>query len=104
MNRAVIKFETNDPAASASLIHNQINSKILNKKLSLMLQRLTIHCVKHSMACAIRGGACSLRRWAFAKIGRHAPKWALIYFTLFRAREGHAPMFKLIDGLRRITT
>jgi hypothetical protein len=57
-----------------------------------------------SMAWPVRSAAAQVR-WAGGGggvIGRHAGKGALINRALGRAREGHAPMLELINGLRRV--
>ena len=96
MQRAIVKFPSND-ARAAPVRHDQIKRKIFNKKFSVVFKRLPVKRVQNCVTRAVSGSAGALHGGAFAKFCGVAPKGALINFTLFRARKGHAVMLKFID-------
>ena len=93
--------ERDHAAAAALVVHDQVDGEILDEELGGMAQRLAVHGVQHGVAGAVCGGAGALRL-ALAEIGGHAAEGALEDLAVLGAREGHAPMLELVDGLRRV--
>ncbi len=102
VNRAVIHFKRHQANAATFFAHDQIKCEIFDKELGLRAQRLSIKRVQNRVARAVSRSASTLRG-AFAEFGCHTAERTLINLSFFRAREGHAPMLKLIDGFRRVT-
>ena len=89
-------------APAAAIFHDQVEGEIFDKEFDILGQGLAIHGVQHGMTSAVGGGAGALHR-AFAIIAGHATKGALIDLAIIGAREGHAPVLKLINSGWRIT-
>ena len=89
-----------DDTPACAIFHYQINGKILNEKLGIVFEGLLIQRMQHRVACAIScrtGALCS----AFAKVGRHAPKRALVYLAILRTGKRHTVVLQLDDGCGR---
>ncbi len=102
MDRPVVELQADDADATALSVHDQIEREIFDEEFRAVLERLTIERVQHRMAGAVGGGAGALRRRALAVIRCHAAERPLIDAALGGARERHAPVLELIDGLRRV--
>ena len=98
---AVIELPRCHAAADAIIIHNQIKREIFDKEFRLVFDALAIKRVQHGVARAVSGSTCALHWRAFAHLGCVAAKRALIDIALFIAREGHAPMLKLVNRFGR---
>jgi hypothetical protein len=90
-----------DAPAAALLIHDEVDGEVLDEEIRLVAHRLTVERVQDGVAGAICSRAGALRD-ALAELGRHAPERALVDLALVGAREGHAPMFELVHGRRRV--
>ena len=101
MQRAVLHRQRDDAAAAALVVHDEVDGEILDEELGRVAQRLAVHGV-HGVAGAVGGGASALGL-ALAEIGGHAAEGALKDLAVLGAREGHAPMFELVNRLRRVT-
>ena len=102
MDRAVVEIERDDAAAAAVVVHDQVDGEILDEELGRMPQRLPVHRVQHGVAGAVGGGAGALRG-ALAVMRGHAAERPLIDLAVFlAARKRQAPMFQLVDRLRRV--
>ena len=101
MDRSIIHLERDHAAATALLIHDEIEREIFDEEFRRITQRLPIERVQNGVAGAVCRSAGALRG-AFAVIRRHAAERALIDLACFGARERHAPMLKLIHSRRRI--
>ncbi len=102
MDRAVIEIDRDDAAATAFVVHDQIDGEIFDIELGGVSQRLAVHGVQHGVAGAVGGGAGTLRG-AFAEMRRHAAERALVDLAVFlAARERHAPVFEFVDGGGRL--
>ena len=101
MNSAIIHFQADNAEATSILIHDEVNGKIFNEEFCIVLQSLAIERVQNGMSGSVGCGASALCS-ALAKVCCHATKGTLIDFTIFGARERHAPMFQLVDSCRRI--
>ncbi len=88
-------------AGAGAVLHDQVQREILDEEFHLATDRLAVQGVQDGVAGAVGGGAGALHR-AFAEIAGHAAKGALIDLAFVCAREGHAPVFQLIDGLGRV--
>jgi hypothetical protein len=100
VDRAVVEIDGDHAAATAVVVHDQIDGEIFDEKLGLMAQRLAIHGVQHGVAGAVGGGAGALRG-ALAVMRGHAAERTLIDLAVFTARERQAPMFEFVHRLRR---
>ena len=96
MDGTVGHIQSHD-AAAATVFHDQIEGEVLDKELRIILQGLLIERVQDRMSGPVRSSAGALSG-AFAVIGGHATKGALVDFTVFGAREGDALMLELDDG------
>ncbi len=101
VNLAGRHVERDDAAAGAVFIHDEVDGEIFDVELGLVAQRLAVKRVQDRVARAVGGGAGALRD-AFAEIRGHAAEGALVDLAFFGAREGHAEMFELVDGFRRL--
>src|SRR5689334_17534406 len=96
-------FETKrHHAATGAIVHDEIEREIFDEEFRRMPERLAIKRVEHGMAGAVGGGACPLRRRAFAEIHHHAAKGALINLAFLGTRKGQSEMLELVDGSRRV--
>ena len=103
MQRAVIKFPSQNALALAIVRHDQIGCEILDIEFRVILERLAIKRVQHGMARAVSRRAGALNGRAFAKLGCVPAKGTLVNLALFGARERHAVMLKLINRLGGLT-
>ena len=94
---AVVELPGGDARAFA-VLHDQVEGEILDEELDLAAHRLAVEGVEDGVAGAVGGGAGALDR-ALAVVLGHAAEGALIDLALVGAREGHAPVFQLVDGL-----
>jgi hypothetical protein len=94
---AVVQLPGGD-ARTGAVLHDQVEGEVLDEELDLATDRLAVEGVQDGVAGAVGGGAGALHR-AFAVVLRHAAEGALIDLAVLGAREGHAPVFQLIDGL-----
>ena len=101
VQRAVVELERDDAAADALVVHDQVDGEELDVEFGGVAQRLAVHGVQHGVAGAVGGGAGALRL-ALAVVQRHAAERALVDLAVLGARERHAPMFELVDGLGRV--
>ena len=100
VQRAVVEAER-DHAAAGAAVHEEIDREILDEELGRVAERLAVHRVEHGVAGAVGGGAGALRD-ALAVMRGHAAEGALVDRARLGARERHAPMLELVDGLRRV--
>ena len=101
MQRAVVELQRDDAAADALVVHDQVDGEVLDEEFGLMAQRLAVHRVQHGVAGAVGGGAGALRL-ALAEVHGHAAERALVDLAVLGARERHAPVLKLVNGLGRV--
>ena len=101
MQRAVVELERDDAAADALVVHDQVDGEELDVEFGRMAQRLAVHRVQHGVPGAVGGGAGALRL-ALAVVHGHAAERALVDLAVLGARERHAPVLELVDGLGRV--
>ena len=101
VQRAVGHRQRHDAAAAALVVHDQVDGEIFDEELGGVAERLAIHGVQHGVAGAVGRGA-GAQSVALAELGGHAAEGALQDLAVVGAREGHAPMLELVDGLRRV--
>ncbi len=70
-----------DDATTDALFHDQVDSKVFDKELGIVFERLLIQRVQHRMTRSVSRRAGSLRR-AFAVPRCHAAEWTLINLAL----------------------
>jgi hypothetical protein len=91
-----------DHATAGAFVHDEVDGEILDEEFRRVAQRLAIERVQDRMAGAVGSGAGALGCWAFAIFRGHAAERALVNLALFGAREGHAPMFQLVNRFGRV--
>ena len=101
MDRAIVEVERHDAAATAVIVHDQVDGEIFDEKLGRMAQRLPVHGVQHGVTGAVGGGAGALRG-ALAVMRGHAAERPLVDFAVLTARERQAPMLQFVDRFRRV--
>ncbi len=102
MDRTVVEVPGNNTGADA-VSHDQIERKIFDEKLRIILKRLAIKRVQDGVAGTVSSSAGALYRRTITKVLHVATEWALINLTFFGTRERNAVMFQLIDRGRRFT-
>ncbi len=95
VDRAVGHVQGHDAPATA-VFHDQVERKILDEELCVVLQGLLIEGVQDRVTGPVGSRTGPLGR-AFAVVGRHAAEGALVDLAFFGTREGHALMFQLDD-------
>ena len=89
-------------AATAVVVHDQVDGEIFDEEFRRMAQCLAVHGVQHGMAGTVGGGAGPLRS-ALAIVRGHAAERALIDLAVFlAARERQAPVLQLVNRFRRV--
>jgi hypothetical protein len=84
MQRAIVEIERNHAAASALVVHDQIDGEKLDVEFRGMTQRLAVHGVQHGVPGAVGGGAGALRL-TLAVVHGHAAERPLIDPAVFGA-------------------
>src|SRR5262249_10951437 len=84
MDRAVIHVECDHAAATALVVHDQVDRKIFDEEFGCVAQGLSIHRVQHGVAGAI-GCSTSALCGALAVMRGHAAEWTLIDFSVLFA-------------------
>mmetsp|Transcript_36508 Transcript_36508/g.92269 ORF Transcript_36508/g.92269 Transcript_36508/m.92269 type:complete len:522 (-) Transcript_36508:522-2087(-) len=90
VQRAVLLAQRHHAAACAVLVHDQVQRKVLHKKVGVVLHGGTVEGVQHGVAGAIRGTCATVRLPAAAVVEALAAKGALIDLAVVGAREGQA--------------
>jgi len=103
VQRAVIEFPGRHAAADAFLIHDQVKRDIFDEELGLFAHALAVQCVEHGVAGPVSGRTGALHG-PLAEVACHAAKGALVDLAFVGAREGHAPVLKLVNGGRCLAT
>ena len=78
-------------APALSIFHDQVDRKVLDEKLCVMLQRLLIQCMEDRVTRSIRRRTGPLRL-TLPKIGCHSAKCALVDLPLASAGKRDAIM------------
>lgn len=101
MECAVFHVQSDDTYAFA-VLHDQVESKILNEEVCVVTQRLAIERVQEGMASTI-GGSCATIGLASLSIFQGlSTKGALVDLALWCARERHTVVFKLYKWYRSV--
>ena len=88
-----------DNTAAGTILHYQVDRKILDEEFGIMFQRLLIQRVQHRMTSPVSSSTSSLRR-AFAVIRGHAAKWPLINSAVVGPGKRHAIVLKFDHSVR----
>src|SRR5208282_6263883 len=99
MDRPVFEAPGEQTVAGAILVHQQVESEILDEETRLVLEALLVERVQDGVAGAIRGCAGSIGHVAFRIFGRVAPEPALVDLASLRAAERYAQMLKFNDSI-----
>ncbi len=100
MQPAGRQVDRND-AATRAIFHDQVDGKVLDVKLGIVLERLLVKRVQHRMPGAIGRGASSLRR-ALAIVRRHAAERPLVNAPVLGPREWYAVVLEFDDCVGRL--
>ena len=98
--QCALRHVERDDAATLAIFHDEVEGKILDEELGVVLQRLLIQGVQHGVAGAVGRRAGALRD-ALAEVRGHAAEGPLIDLALFGARERNAIVLELDDRGRR---
>ena len=103
VQRAVVELPGDDALALAVFAHDQVEGKVLDEELRVVLDRLAIERVEDRVAGTVGRGAGALHRRAIAEFGHMTAERALINLAILSAAEGNAVVLKFVDGGRRFT-
>ncbi len=103
MNRPVLETPSEQTAARAILVHQEVHGEILDKEACLVLEALLIERVQDGVAGPIRGGAGPIRHVALGIICRVSTKAALVDLALVGTAERHTQMLEFHDSGDRLT-
>lgn len=90
---------TDDTAARAVLIHDEVKSKVLDEELRIVFHGGPVKRMEHCVACPVGGRAASVRLPPFAEVETLASKRTLVDLALLGAGEWHAVILQFDDGL-----
>ena len=100
VDRSILESPGHHTPAGVSVVHNEIERKIFDKKFGSVFQRLLIQGMQYCMTRPIRCSTGPLRN-AFAIIRSHAPEGSLVDETIRCSRKRHTIMFEFDNGIRR---
>ena len=83
-----------DQALAHTVLHDQIDRKVLDEKLRVVLQRLLIEGVQHRVAGSVRRRARPLSD-PFSIACGHTTERTLVYSSILRPRERHPVVLEL---------
>ncbi|MND69416.1 hypothetical protein D3C80_608910 [compost metagenome] len=102
MDRTVVEVPGNNACADA-VGHDQIERKIFDEELRVVLERLAVKRVQDRVAGAVSSSAGALNRRTITKVLHMAAEWALINLAFFGTRERHAVMLQFVNRSRCFT-
>jgi hypothetical protein len=82
---AIVQLPSGYPAANAFIFHDEVERKIFDKELGVVLHALAVKRVQHCMPSPVRRCARALHWWALAHFSCMPPKWTLINLPFFVA-------------------
>lgn len=80
---------------TCTVLHDQIERKVLDEEVRIMSKGLAIKRVKKSMPCAVGGGGAAICLASLAVFERLSTEGSLIYFAFLRSGKRYAEMLKL---------
>jgi len=95
MKSAILHVES-DYANTLTILHDQVEGKILNEVGCVVPKRLTIEGVQDGMTSPVSSSSTTVGLSTLAVLERLAAKGTLIDLAFLRARERNTIMFKLI--------
>ena len=102
VDRSVLQAPGEQAATGAVLVHQQVESEILDEESRLVLEALLIERVQDGVAGAIRRGAGPIGHVALGILGRVAAEPPLVDLAGVGAAERHAQMLELDDRVDRL--
>ena len=102
VDRSVLETPGEQAAADAILVHQQVESEILDEEARLVLQALLVERVQDRVAGAIRRGAGPIRHVALGIFRRVAAEPPLVDLAGIGTAERHAQMLELDDRMDRL--
>ncbi len=100
VDRTVVEAKR-DHADAAAVLHDQVDRKVLDEEVGVVLQALLVQRVEHRMAGAVGRGAGPLGRRPLAHVLHHAAERPLVDRPVLVAAERHAGVLELVDRVRR---
>jgi len=94
MQRSVLHVHRDDTHAFA-ILHHQVEGEVLDEKVGVVAEGLTVKSVKDGVAGSIGGSCASICLTALSVFQRLSTERSLIDFTFFRPREGDTEVFEL---------
>ena len=93
MQRAVGEVPRDHALTRAIVVHHEIDGEVFDKEFGVVLERLLIQRVQDGMTGAVGRCASALGN-AFAVIGGHATKRALVNVAILSTGKWHAVVFE----------
>jgi len=94
----IFHVERNDTNTFA-ILHDQVESKELDKEVGVVAKRLAIESVQKSMTCTVGGGGTTICLSTLPILKRLATKSTLVNFSLLRSRKWNTKVFELVKRL-----
>lgn len=101
VNRSILQIHRNHSLALA-ILHNQVHRKVLDEIVAIVVQRFAVQRVQQRMARPVGDRTAPMRLATLAVVVALAAERALIDLALLGARERHAVVLQLNDGLGRL--
>jgi len=92
-----------DDTVALTIVHHQVECEVLDEKLGIVLQGLTVKGVKHGVSGTISGTGTSVSLSPRSKFEGLASESALVDLAVVSTREREAVRFELKDSLGRFT-
>lgn len=91
---SVLHVESDD-TDTLSILHEQIERKVLDEKVGVVTERLAVQGVKDGVTCAVCGSGATVGLATLAVLERLATESALVDFALLGTRKGDTKVLKL---------
>ena len=100
VQRPILEAHRHD-ADAFTLVHDQIERKVFDEKLHVVLQRGAVKRVQHGVTRTIGRRGATVRLATFAEVERLTAERSLINFAVVCARKRQTVVFELDDSLGR---
>lgn len=98
MQRPILEVE-GDNAPTRTVIHEKIESEVLDEVVAIVFKRLSVQGVEEGVAGAVGDAAAPMRLPALSEVQRLSTEGALVDPSVFRSGKRHAVVFQLENGL-----
>jgi hypothetical protein len=96
---SIFHIERNDSNASTIVVHDQIQTEVLDEIGGIKGERTSVESVKHGMSSTIGGSSTTMSLSSLSKFEGLSTKSALVDFSVFGSRERHSEFFQFTDSL-----